>query len=84
MTSLDATIVNVALPDIRSDLGYLQVSVSDLQWVVNAYALTYASALLTAGKLGDIFGRRRVFLLGLVVFTASSIGSGPFREWVRR
>ena len=76
MTSLDATIVNVALPDIRSDLGYLQVSVSDLQWVVNAYALTYASALLTAGKLGDIFGRRRVFLLGLVVFTASSIGCG--------
>jgi EmrB/QacA subfamily drug resistance transporter len=69
-------VVNVALPVIRQDFGYLQVSVADLQWIVNSYALTYAAFLLTAGKLGDLFGRRLMFLIGLVLFTAASVGCG--------
>src|SRR3979411_2359384 len=76
MTALDSTVVNVALPVIRQDFGYLQVSVADLQWIVNSYALTYAAFLLTAGKLGDLFGRRLMFLIGLVLFTAASVGCG--------
>jgi EmrB/QacA subfamily drug resistance transporter len=76
MTTLDSTVVNVALPVIRKDFGYLKVSVSDLQWVVNAYALTYAAFLLTSGKLGDLFGRRKIFLVGIALFTAASIGCG--------
>src|SRR5918999_1678716 len=66
---MDATIVNVALPIIREDLGFLEVSVSELQWVVNAYALSFAVLLLSAGKLADLFGRKRLFILGLIVFT---------------
>jgi EmrB/QacA subfamily drug resistance transporter len=76
MTALDTTVVNVALPVIRQDFGFLKVSVSDLQWVVNAYALAYAACLLPAGKLGDVYGRRRVFLIGLVLFVGASIGCG--------
>jgi EmrB/QacA subfamily drug resistance transporter len=70
MLLLDITIVNVALPDIQKDLGS---SFSDLQWVVDAYALMLASLLLTAGSLGDILGRRLVFAGGLVLFTAASL-----------
>jgi EmrB/QacA subfamily drug resistance transporter len=70
MLLLDVTIVNVALPDIQKDLGS---SFSDLQWVVDAYALMLASLLLTAGSLGDILGRRLVFAGGLVLFTAASL-----------
>jgi EmrB/QacA subfamily drug resistance transporter len=73
MLLLDITIVNVALPDIQKDLGS---SFSDLQWVVDAYALMLASLLLTAGSLGDILGRRVVFAGGLVLFTAASLTCG--------
>jgi EmrB/QacA subfamily drug resistance transporter len=69
MLLLDVTIVNVALPDIQKDLGS---SLSDLQWVVDAYSLGLASLLLTFGSLADRFGRRRVFALGLVLFSAAS------------
>ncbi len=73
MLLLDITVVNVALPDIQRSL---HSSFSDLQWVVNAYALTLAAFLLTSGSIADLIGRRRVFVLGLVVFTASSAVCG--------
>jgi EmrB/QacA subfamily drug resistance transporter len=73
MLLLDVTIVNVALPAIQSSL---KASFSDLQWVVDAYALMLAALLLTTGSLADLFGRRRVFVIGLVIFTASSLLSG--------
>src|ERR1017187_3866932 len=69
MLLLDVTIVNVALPDIQRALNS---SFSDLQWIVDAYALTLAAFLLTAGSLADMYGRRLVYLIGLVVFTAAS------------
>ena len=72
MLLLDITIVNVALPDIQSELD---ASLSDLQWVIDAYALSLAALLLTAGSLADLFGRRRLFVIGLVVFTAGSVDS---------
>ena len=73
MLLLDITVVNVALPDIQRSL---HSSFADLQWVVNAYSLTLAAFLLTAGALADRFGRRLVFVTGLVVFTASSAACG--------
>jgi EmrB/QacA subfamily drug resistance transporter len=73
MLLLDITIVNVALPDIQKDLSS---SFSDLQWVVDAYALTLASALLTSGSLADLFGRRRLYLIGLGMFTLASLLCG--------
>jgi EmrB/QacA subfamily drug resistance transporter len=73
MLLLDITVVNVALPSIQAAL---HSSFSDLQWVVNAYALTLAAFLLTAGSLADLVGRRRVFTLGLIVFTVSSAVCG--------
>ncbi|MFL5844712.1 MAG: MFS transporter [Solirubrobacteraceae bacterium] len=73
MLLIDITIVNVALPDIAKDLGS---SFTDLQWVVDAYALSLASLLLTAGSLADLFGRKRIFLIGLGLFTASSLLCG--------
>ena len=73
MLLLDVTIVNVALPDIQRSL---HSSFSDLQWVVDAYALTLAALLLTAGSLSDLFGRRIVFVIGLVVFTLGSLLCG--------
>jgi EmrB/QacA subfamily drug resistance transporter len=73
MIMLDNTVVNVALPSIQRDL---QVSVSSLEWVVNAYFLTFAVLLLTGGKLGDLIGRRRIFVIGLVIFTLSSLVCG--------
>ena len=73
MLLLDITVVNVALPDIQRTLGS---SFSDLQWVVNAYSLTLAAFLLTAGAAADLVGRRRVFVLGLIVFTAASAACG--------
>src|SRR5215211_1603661 len=69
MIILDGTIVTVALPSIQSDLGFSQ---SSLAWVVNAYLIAFGGLLLLAGRLGDLIGRRRVFLCGLVVFTAAS------------
>jgi EmrB/QacA subfamily drug resistance transporter len=73
MLLLDVTVVNVALPDIQKDLGS---SFSDLQWVVDAYALTLAAFLLTFGSLADLVGRRRVFVLGLALFSAASLLCG--------
>src|SRR5689334_23443554 len=69
MLLLDITVVNVALPDIQKELD---TSFTDLQWVVDAYALTLATTLLTAGSLGDRMGRKRVFLLSVAIFSAAS------------
>jgi EmrB/QacA subfamily drug resistance transporter len=81
MVMLDNTVVNVALPSIQNDLG---ASLSSLEWTVNAYTLTFAVLLVTGGRLGDLFGRRRVFLFGVVVFAGSSalIGFAPTQEWL--
>jgi EmrB/QacA subfamily drug resistance transporter len=73
MIVLDATIVNVALPSIRRDLGFSQ---SSLAWVVNAYLIAFGGVLLLAGRLGDLVGRRRVFLAGIALFTTSSLLCG--------
>ena len=73
MIVLDSTIVNVALPNIQRDLGFSQ---ANLTWVVNAYLIAYASFLLVAGRLGDLVGRRNVFLAGVFLFTVASAGSG--------
>jgi EmrB/QacA subfamily drug resistance transporter len=73
MLLLDVTIVNVALPDIERAFG---ASLSDLQWVISAYALTLAAFLLTAGSLADLYGRRRLFASGIVIFTAGSLLCG--------
>ncbi len=73
MIVLDTTIVNVALPSIRADLGFSETS---LAWVVNAYLLTFGGFLLLGGRLGDLFGHRRLFLTGIACFTAASIGCG--------
>jgi EmrB/QacA subfamily drug resistance transporter len=73
MNSLDSSIVNVALPDIQKDLHFTQ---SGLTWVVDAFLITFGSFLLMAGRLGDLVGRKRVFLAGITLFTASSIACG--------
>jgi EmrB/QacA subfamily drug resistance transporter len=73
MIVLDSTIVNVALPSIRQDLGFSEAS---LAWVVNAYLLTFGGFLLLGGRLGDLFGQRRLFLFGIALFTAASLGCG--------
>src|SRR6266536_2259770 len=73
MIILDTTIVNVALPSIQNDLGFSQ---SSLAWVVNAYLIGFGGLLLLAGRLGDLLGRKRIFLTGLVVFTAASLLCG--------
>jgi EmrB/QacA subfamily drug resistance transporter len=73
MIMLDNTVVNVALPSIRADLG---MSVSQLEWVVNGYFLTFAVLMLTGGKLADLLGRRLIFIVGLAIFTASSLACG--------
>jgi EmrB/QacA subfamily drug resistance transporter len=70
MIVLDATIVNVALPSIQDDLGFSQ---SNLAWVVNAYLIAFGGLLLLAGRIGDLIGHRRVFMIGLAVFTAASL-----------
>src|SRR5919106_1977262 len=73
MIVLDATIVNVALPSIREDLGFSETS---LAWVVNAYLLTFGGFLLLGGRLGDLFGHRRLFLFGITLFTLASLACG--------
>src|SRR5215211_4894637 len=73
MIILDATIVNVALPSIQDDLGFSQAS---LAWVVNAYLIAFGGLLLLAGRLGDLIGRRRIFLVGLTIFTTASLLCG--------
>src|SRR3954470_13187358 len=73
MIMLDNTVVNVALPSIQADLGS---DLSALEWTVNAYTLSFAVLLATGGRLGDIFGRRRGFLFGVVIFAAASAAAG--------
>src|SRR5207253_10171113 len=73
MVILDVAIVNVALPAIKSDLGF---SEEGLQWVISAYAILFGGALLLGGRLADLFGRRRLFIAGIAVFTVSSLLSG--------
>ena len=73
MVMLDNTVVNIALPAIKSDFG---ASISGLSWAVNAYTLSFAVLLVTGGRLGDVFGRKRMFLAGLIAFTLASIGAG--------
>jgi EmrB/QacA subfamily drug resistance transporter len=81
MIMLDNTVVNVALPSIQRDL---HTSLSALEWTINAYTLTFAVLLVTGGRLGDIFGRRRMFLFGVVTFALSSaaIGFSPNDAWL--
>ena len=74
---LDITIVNVALADIQGELG---ASLSDLQWVIDAYALSLAALLLTAGSLADLYGRRKVFVIGTALFMVGSIACGAAQD----
>ncbi len=73
MVVLDIAIVNVALPSIKTDLHFAQ---ENLQWVISAYAILFGGALLLGGRLADIFGRRRVFMLGLALFSGASLLCG--------
>jgi EmrB/QacA subfamily drug resistance transporter len=73
MIMLDNTVVNVALPSIEKDL---HISISQLEWIVTAYALVFAALLITGGKLADLFGRRKIFIVGLAVFSLSSLACG--------
>src|ERR671930_1052062 len=73
MIVLDTTIVNVALPSIRAELGFSETS---LAWVVNAYMLFFGGFLLLGGRLGDLFGHRRLFLIGIGLFTIASLAAG--------
>src|SRR3977135_2110875 len=76
MTFIDGTVVNVALPALQADL---HASISDVQWVIEAYALLLGALILVGGSLGDQFGRKRVFLAGVLFFTAASILCGIAR-----
>src|SRR5207244_7701458 len=73
MIVLDVTIVNVALPSIQEDLHF---STSSLAWVVNGYLIAFGGLLLLGGRLGDLIGRKRIFLIGLALFTAASLLCG--------
>src|SRR3989449_11179037 len=73
MIMLDNTVVNVALPSIERDL---KIRISQLEWIVTAYALVFAALLITGGKLADLIGRRKIFVVGLAVFTLSSLACG--------
>src|SRR5881296_3379922 len=73
MIVLDTTIVNVALPSIQEGLGFSETS---LAWVVNAYLLTFGGFLLLGGRLGDLFGHRRLFVIGITAFTLASLACG--------
>src|SRR5207237_8012480 len=73
MIVLDTTIVNVALPSIRTDLGFTETS---LVWVVNAYMLSFGGFLLLGGRLGDLYGHRKLFLAGIALFTVASLACG--------
>src|SRR5438067_5255372 len=73
MVVLDVAIVNVALPSIKTDLHFTQVS---LQWVITAYSILFGGVLLLGGRMADLIGRRRVFMVGLVIFTVSSLLDG--------
>src|SRR5664279_4905847 len=77
MTYLDNNIINVAIPAIQRDLA---LTTSGLEWVVSSYILVFASLLLAGGRLADVWGRRRLFLIGLSVFTAASLAAGLARH----
>ena len=77
MTYLDNNIVNVAMPAIQQDL---HLTISGLEWVVSSYILVFASLLLAGGRLADVFGRKRLFLIGLGIFTVASLGRRPGRR----
>src|ERR1700679_1613849 len=77
MMVLDATIVNVALPSIQRELHFSQ---SNLTWVINGYLVTFGGFLLLAGRVGDLVGRKKVFLTGLVMFTAASVLCGVAQD----
>src|SRR6267142_2513492 len=79
MVVLDVAIVNVALPSIKTDLNFSQ---ANLQWVISAYAILFGGALLLGGRLADLLGRRRLFVAGLAVFTASSLLCGLAWSWI--
>ncbi len=74
---LDVSVVNVALPSMRTDLG---LGAQGLQWVVNAYAIAFAGFMLLGGRAGDLYGRKRMFLVGLGLFTLASLGGGFAQE----
>src|SRR5580700_1980310 len=73
MTFIDATVVNVALPAIQADL---HATITDVQWVIEAYALFLGALILVGGSIGDQFGRKRVFLCGVLFFTIASVACG--------
>src|SRR6476660_3433727 len=73
MIMLDNTVVNVALPSIERDL---HITISQLEWIVTPYALVFAALLITGGKLADLLGRRKIFVVGLAVFTLASLAGG--------
>src|SRR3989475_11841738 len=73
MTFIDGTVVNVALPALQADL---HATITDVQWVIEAYALFLGALILVGGSMGDQFGRKRMFLLGVTLFTAASIACG--------
>ena len=77
MSIMDGTIVTVALPSIQRDLHFSQ---SSLSWVLNAYFITFGSFLLLGGRLGDLIGRRRIFLVGVTIFTLASAACGLARS----
>ncbi|XUW99389.1 MAG: MFS transporter [Dehalogenimonas sp.] len=81
MINLDVTIVNIALPDIMDKLS---ASLADGEWILNAYVLVFAVLLITMGRLGDMFGRKRLFTGGLALFTGASLlcGLAPGIEWL--
>ncbi|MGW1143087.1 MFS transporter, partial [Streptomyces zhihengii] len=74
---LDVSVVNVALPSMRAELG---MSATGLQWVLNAYSIAFAGFMLLGGRAADIFGRKRMFLIGLGLFTATSLAGGLAQE----
>ena len=78
MVILDATIVNVALPSIQEDLD---MSDADLQWIVNSYTLVFGGFLLLGGRAGDLVGRKKIFLVGVVIFTVASLLNGLAPSW---
>src|SRR5881394_2860674 len=73
MTILDVAIVNVAIPSIQKDLN---IAESTVQWVITAYAITFGGFLLLGGRMADLLGRRRIFIVGLTIFTAASLVCG--------
>src|SRR4051794_13338463 len=73
MVVLDVSVVNVALPSIRTDLG---LTAGGLQWVVNGYTIAFGGLLLLGGRAADLFGQKRIFMLGLALFTAASLAGG--------